>query len=310
MQGDTTSIRFTRVPHLRTIMLSVGASLVTLVLKFLAYRLTLSVGLLSDAVESTVNVVAAFTALGALWYAAAPADRGHPYGHEKIEFFSSGVEGGLIVVAAATIAWHALGRLSHPSPLVNTTTGLVLAGIATAINFAVGRALISVGRSAESIVLEADGRHLLTDVWTSIAVIAGVLLVNWTSRPWLDPLLALLVAIHIVYIGLGLLRRSFDGLMDRALDGAEIARIRAAIENSLQPGMAYHALRTRRAGSQRFADFHLLVPGQCTVTEAHDSEMAIAAAIHAAVTGIEVTTHIEPIEEPLAYNDSRAPDEP
>jgi cation diffusion facilitator family transporter len=293
------------VPHLRFALLSIAASVVTLGLKFAGYHITGSVGLLSDAVESTANVVAALTALYALWYAAYPADVGHPYGHEKIEFFASGIEGGLILVAALTIARTAWDRFYEPALPQALDRGLALILLATAINYGVGRALLLEGRRVHSIVLEADGRHLLTDVWTSVGVAVGLLLVAWTHHPWLDPLLALLVACHIAWIGIDLLRRSFDGLMDRALEDAEVVRIRAAIEGGLSEGMAYHALRTRRAGARRFCDFHLLVPGDCSVREAHDCEMAIDAAIQEAVPGIEVTTHIEPIEEPRAWDDYR-----
>jgi cation diffusion facilitator family transporter len=169
----------------------------------------------------------------------------------------------------------------------------------------VAQLLLRTAKSADSIVLEADGHHLMSDVWTSVGVVAGLWLALWTGYAWLDPLLALLVAANIVRIGFSLLRRSFDGLMDRALEADEVTRIRDAIEAGKGEDMTYHALRTRRAGSRRYADYHLLVPGDCSVTEAHDREMAIGRAIEEAVPGIEVTTHIEPIEEPLAWNDSR-----
>ena len=307
-----TTLSWGSVPHLRIILLSVAAAFATVALKFTAYRMTGSVGLLSDAVESTVNVVAALTALFALWYAAHPADDSHPYGHEKIEFFSSGIEGGLILVAAAAIAVASIQRLLHPSLPEALDVGVVLALVAAAINFGVARVLLREARRVDSIVLEADGHHLMTDVWTSLGVVVGLLLVWWTRIPWLDPVLALLVAANIVRIGFDLVRRSFDGLMDRALDDAEVSKIRAAIETSMESlesggdrTMTYHALRTRRAGSRRFVDYHLLVPGECKLRRAHDCEMVIGRAIEDAVPGIEVTTHIEPLEEPMAWEDVR-----
>jgi cation diffusion facilitator family transporter len=297
------------IPHGRLALLSIFAAILTVGLKFLAYRLTGSVGLLSDAVESVVNVVAASTALFALWYAAQPADRSHPYGHEKIEFFSSGIEGGLIIVAAGAIALAAIDRLHHPAPLQSIGLGAVVAGVASAINLGVARVLLATAKRVDSIVLEADGHHLMSDVWTSAGVVAGLGLAVWTGLSWLDPLLALLVAVNIVRIGASLVRRSFDGLMDRALTDKELHHIRGAIEATLAPGMTYHALRTRRAGTRRFADYHLLVPGDMLVARAHDIEMEIERAIGEAVAGIEVTSHIEPIEEPRAWNDSRLRDE-
>ncbi len=296
-------------PHFRFLGMSVAASFATVVLKFAAYHVTGSIGLFSDAVESSANVVAALTAFLALWYAMHPADREHPYGHRKIEFFSSGVEGGLICVAAASIVWAALHHFQAPRLPESLGLGLGMAWLATAINYGVGRALLSAAKRLDSIVLEADGRHLLSDVWTSLAVIAGLALAKVTGLAWLDPLLALLVGLNIARIGFDLLHRSFDGLMDHALSHDEVRKIRHAIEEHLQPGMSYHALRTRRAGEQRFADYHLLVPGAETVVAAHEVEMRIGAAIHNAVPGIEVTTHIEPIEEPAAYNDSPLLDE-
>ncbi|CAN5844449.1 cation diffusion facilitator family transporter [soil metagenome] len=289
--------------RLRLGLLSLVAAIVTIGLKFQAYHLTGSIGLFSDAVESTANLVAALSALFALWYAARPADQTHHYGHEKIEYFASGVEGGLILVAAGVIAWTAVGRFWEPVMPESLGVGLALVTLASVINLGVGYTLVRLGRRMESIVLEADGQHLLTDVWTTAAVGLGLLLVAWTRQPWLDPLLALVVALNILRVGMDLLRRSFDGLMDRALTDRENARIRAAIEAELNPGMAYHALRTRRAGRQRFMDYHLLVPGDYPVARAHDREMAIGDAIREIIPGIEITAHIEPVEEPQAWND-------
>jgi cation diffusion facilitator family transporter len=293
------------IPHVAPISLSIVAAIVTVALKFAAYRVTGSVGLFSDAIESCINVVTAFTALFALWYASQPADRTHPYGHEKIEFFSSGIEGGLIVVAAFEIAFEAAHHFANPSLPQGLSLGIAMALVATAINFAVARVLLRTARQVDSIVLEADGHHLIADVWTSVGVVGGLVLVQWTHLAWIDPLIASLVAVNILRIGWHLLALSFDGLMDRALGEAEVAGIRGAIDATIGGDMTYHALRTRRAGTRRFADYHLLVPGHLSVKEAHACEMRIEAAILAGVPGIEVTSHIEPIEEPLAWNDTR-----
>ena len=292
-----------RIPHLGFVLLSLAAAMVSVTLKFAAFHLTNSVGLFSDAVESLANVVAALTALFALWYAARPADRTHPYGHQKIEFLASGVEGGLILVAAVLIAISAVARFAHPVMPETLGRGMILVLISTAINFAVGYLLLREGRRADSIVLEADGHHLMTDVWTTVGVVTGLLLVLWTQEPRVDSVLAFIVAANIVRVGVSLLRRSFDGLMDHSLELAEDAKIRAAIEEELLPGMKYHALRTRRSGGRRFVDYHLLVPGRLHVKDAHDCEVDIGHSIRQAVPGVEVNAHIEPLEEPLAYND-------
>jgi cation diffusion facilitator family transporter len=291
--------------HLRIpVLLSILAAVVTLALKYTAYHLTGSVGLLSDAAESLVNLLAAVTAFLSLLYSARPVDPSHTYGHEKIEYFSSGLEGTLILVAAGGIAWYALQRLFAPQPLHALDVGLLVAAAASAVNLAVARLLIRVGRRHGSIILEADGQHLMTDVWTSAAVLTGIALVWLTDLHVLDPLCALLVAASIVWTGLGLVRRSFDGLMDRALPEAEQTAVRTAVEARLEAGMTYHALRTRRAGARRFIDFHLLVPGGMTVKQAHDVGERIEAAVASALPGSEVTVHIEPIEEQAAWEDS------
>lgn len=288
----------------RVIYLSIAAALVTIALKSAAYFLTGSVGLLSDAIESLVNLVAALTAAFSLWYASQPVDAGHTYGHEKIEFFSSGLEGTFIIVAALGIAYYALQRLVHPASLEALDKGTALALLATVINGAVGYLLIRTGRRLGSIVLEADGRHLLTDVWTSAGVVLGIFLVWVTGLHWLDPVIALVVAANIVWTGFDLVRRSFDGLMDHALPPAEQDAVRAAIAGVLQPGMDFHALRTRRAGSRRFTDFHLLVPGIFTVRRAHEITEQVEQAIRAVFPDMEVTVHIEPVEDQTAYQDS------
>jgi cation diffusion facilitator family transporter len=273
-------------------------------LKTVAYLLTGSVGLLSDAAESVVNLVAALIALFCLYYAARPIDDSHTYGHEKIEYFSSGLEGVFILVAAGAIAWYAIGRLIEAKPLEDIATGALFAAVASLVNLVVGVILLRAGKATESIVLEADGKHLLTDVWTSTAVIAGLGLVWFTGNAIFDPLMALIVAGSIAWTGLELVWRSFNGLMDHALPQEEQAAVRAAITSHLEPGTTFHALRTRQAGARRFADFHLLVPGSFTVQRAHDLTGKIEDAVRAALAGVEVTVHIEPIEEQAAWEDS------
>ncbi len=291
--------------HLKyPIVLSIVAAVLTLALKSAAYFLTSSVGLLSDAVESLVNIVAAVTAFLSLHYSARPVDESHTYGHEKIEFFSSGLEGVLIVTAAAAIAWYAVQRLLSPLPLQPLGPGLAISLIASLLNAIVATILLRTGRRYGSIVLEADGWHLLTDVWTSVAVLLGLSLVWLTGREWLDPFIALIVAANILWTGFNLIRRSFDGLMDRSLPPQEQAAVRSAIERHLGPNMDYHALRTRQAGRRRFVDFHLLVPGRLTVQEAHTLTGRIEESVRGALPELEVTVHIEPIEDRASWRDS------
>ena len=285
------------------VLLSVLAAVITIGLKGLAYWLTGSVGLLSDALESGINLFAALTAYLSLHYSHRPADASHTYGHEKIEFFSSGLEGALIVVAGVGTGWIAIGRLIRPEPLTELGLGTGLALSASVVNLAVGLILVRVGRRHHSIVLEADGRHLLTDVWTSVGVVTGLVVV-WASGVYvLDPVIALLVGLNIIVTGLRLIRRSFNGLMDHALDPAELDALRAAIRDHLPPGTDFHALRTRQAGASRFADFHLLVPGAMTVNDAHALAERVEEALRAVVPRVAVTIHIEPIEERASWED-------
>jgi cation diffusion facilitator family transporter len=286
------------------VLLSILAAIVTLGMKLAAYWLTDSVSLLSDAAESVVNLLAAVTAFLSLWYSVRPIDASHTYGHEKIEFFSAGVEGTLILIAAGGIGWYAVERLLHPRELVQLELGTVLSFGAALINFGVARLLIRVGRRTRSIILEADGQHLMTDVWTSLGVLVGLGLVYATGWVFFDPLIALLVAVNVAWTAFDLLARSFNGLMDHALPEAEQQVVRAAIAALMRPGLHYHALRTRQAGARRFIDFHLLVPGKWTVREAHDFTEVIEEAIRCALPGAEVTVQIEPIEVEAAWQDS------
>ncbi len=286
------------------LLLSIAAALLTLALKSAAYAVTGSVGLLSDAMESLINLVASITAFGAVWYSAKPVDTSHTYGHEKIEYFASGFEGTLILVAAFGIGWLAVSRLLTPQPLEPLGLGLALSLVAAGINGVVGWILVRAGKKHGSIVLEADGKHLLTDVWTSLGVLIGLALVAVTKLEILDPLVALVMAVNILWTGVDLIRRSFDGLMDHALPKAEQEQLRQAIEPQIGPHMTYHALRTRRAGTRRFADFHLLVPGDMSVRAAHAVGDRIEAAIMAVLPKIEITVHIEPIEATQSWQDS------
>ena len=284
--------------HLRwPIALSILAAVVTIGMKSAAYAVTGSVGLFSDALESGVNLLAAVTAYFALSYAARPADPTHTYGHEKIEFFSSGLEGLLILLAGLGTAAYAVRRLFFPQELHSLELGTALALGASLVNFVVARVLLTVGRKHHSIVLEADGQHLMSDVWTSVGVVGGLFLVLLTKITWLDSVLAISVGLHITHTGFGLVRRSFDGLMDHALPLEEQERIREVIRANLPAGAQFHGLRTRRAGARRFIEFHLLVDGNLKVRAAHDLANEVETALASAIPGLEVTTHIEPVDE-------------
>jgi len=292
-------------PHLlRPIALSVAAAVATIGMKGAAYAVTGSVGLFADALESVVNLLAAVVAYLSLAYAARPADPTHTYGHEKIEFFSSGLEGTLVVAAGVGTAWLAVDRLIHPKPLERLDLGVTLALLASAVNFGVAVVLLRVGKKHNSIILEADGHHLMTDVLTSVAVVAGLGLVAVTGLAVLDPLLAIAVGANISYTGCKLVRRSFDGLMDRALPADVQARIRAVLRAALPAGTDFHLLRTRRAGRRTFADFHLLVDGGTTVRDGHALAHHVEEKLRADYGDLEVTVHIEPIEDRESWEEA------
>jgi len=286
-------------------LLSVAAALATIGLKTLAYRLTGSVGLLSDALESGVNLVAALVAFWALTLAARPADADHHYGYSKAEYFSSGLESALIVVAATAILVTAGERLLHPEPLGRVDLALALSLLATAINGGVARVLLRAGHRLDSITLRADAHHLLTDVWTSLGVVLGVALTKLSGLPVLDPLIAIAVALQIIFTGWRLLRETAAGLLDRALPADDLATLKALLEIHSGEGVAFHALRTRRAGSRRFVSCHVLVPGDWTVQRGHDFCERIEAEISAALPRCHPFTHLEPIEDPRAWDDER-----
>ncbi len=287
----------------RFALLSVGAAVATLILKFTAYALTGSVGILSDALESLVNLAGALIALTALKIATRPADKTHPYGHDKAEYFSSGVEGTLILVAAASIAYAAIRRLLHPVPLEQLSWGFVVTGSASLLNFIVAQALVKAAKRYDSITLEADAKHLLTDVWTSVGVIAGLLALAVTGWQWLDPVIALAVAGHIVTTGVNLVRRSVDGLMDYNLPADELARLEKILNDHHDRFVAYHRLRARKSGPRRFIDLHLVVPGEQTVQQAHDLCEQLEMEIEAVLPNASVTIHVEPAEDAASWDE-------
>lgn len=285
--------------------LSIAAALVTISLKVGAFLITGSVGLLSDAAESLVNLVGAVVALVMLTIASRPPDEEHAYGHDKAEYFSSGVEGTLIFIAAIAIAWAAIPRLFNPQPIESAGIGLVIAGIASVINFGVSRVLMRAGKKYNSITLEADAQHLMTDVWTSVGVIVGVAAVAVTGWYILDPLIALAVAGNIVWTGYHLIRRSVLGLMDTVLPPEELKQVNAILEKYKTQGVAFHALRSRESGARRFVSMHVLVPGEWTVQRGHALLEQIEAEIRAAIPAVTVFTHLEALNDPASYDDTK-----
>jgi cation diffusion facilitator family transporter len=287
----------------RLLWLSVAAAVATISLKTVAWLLTGSVGLLSDAAESVVNLVAAVIALLALRWATKPADEEHAYGHAKAEYFSAGVEGALILVAAVAIAVTAIDRLLDPQPIDDVGAGLAVSAVASSINLGVGYMLLTAGRRERSIILEADGKHLITDVVTSVGVIVGVAGVALTGWERLDPLIGLAVGANILLAGTGLIRRSGAGLMDRALSEPEVREIDEMLDRFRREGVAFHALRTRQAGSQAFMSVHVVVPGSWSVQRGHDVAEEIERELRARLPYLTVLTHLEPAEDPRSFDD-------
>lgn len=280
---------------MKFIVLSIIAAVLTVVIKATAALLTGSVGLLSDALESTVNLVAAFVALWALALSGRPADHNHDFGHGKAEYMSSLVEGALIIVAAAGIIITAIGRFITPQPVEEVGWGLALSAFATVINLVVGIVLIQQGRRYRSITLEADGKHLMTDVWTTVGVIAGIVVLAMTGWNWVDPLIALLVGVNILWTGSQLIRRSVVGLLDAALPQEEVAAVRDAIDRVIgDDSVTVAELLTRESGRQRFAQATIVVPGHWTVAHSHDLADAIEDSIDRALPGTTTVVHIEP----------------
>jgi cation diffusion facilitator family transporter len=283
--------------------LSIAAAIATIALKGLAYLLTGSVGLLSDAMESLVNLVAAIIALSMLIIAARPADEEHPYGHSKAEYFASGAEGILILVAAVSIGVAAVHRLLSPRAIEQPGAGLAVSVVASAVNFIVARVLLSVGKRHNSITLEADAHHLMTDVWTSVAVIVGVGAVVLTDWQPLDPIIALVVAVNIVRTGYHLMRRSVAGLMDTALPPEEHEQVVKVLDKYKEQGVEFHALRTRQAAGRRFVSIHVLVPGRWSTHKGHHLVEDVEKDIRDALPGVTVFTHLEPVDDPLSFED-------
>ncbi len=292
-------------PSLRRFaLLSLAAAIATIGLKTTAFVVTGSVGLLSDAIESLVNIAAALIALYALSVAARPADEEHAYGHTKAEYLASGFEGALILVAAVSIAVTAVARLLDPRPIESLGVGAVVALLATLINLAAARVLGEAGKRYDSITLEADAHHLMTDVWTSVGVVGGVAAAQLTGWHRLDPVIALGVAVSILWTGVTLVRRSMLGLLDTGLPEPLRAEITRVLDAHRDGGVEYHAVRTRQAGARRFVSFHILVPGDWSVQRGHDLLETIEEEIRAAIPRCTVFTHLEPLEDPVSWADT------
>jgi cation diffusion facilitator family transporter len=285
--------------------LSIAAAVVTIALKLTAWRLTGSVGLLSDAAESVVNLVAALIALWALTVAAKPPDERHAFGYTKAEFFASGAEGFLILLAAVGIAIEAIRRWRNPQPIDAPWLGIAVSAVASAINGGVAVILLRAGKRLRSITLRADGQHLLTDVWTSVGVIVGIAAVAATGWLRLDPLIAIAVAVNIVWTGWKLVRETGLGLLDRSLPEEERRDLTRALAPFQEQGILFHAVRTRGAGTRRFISMHVLVPGNWTVQKGHDLCEEIEAKVREALPQATVFTHLEPREDPVSWEDRR-----
>ncbi|EWT04050.1 transporter [Intrasporangium chromatireducens Q5-1] len=286
--------------------LSIAAAIVTIALKVFAWQLTGSVGLLSDAAESVVNLVAAVAVLIALRVAAMPPDKNHHFGHSKAEYFSAALEGQMIFIAAVVIMWSSVDRFLNPQPIENVGVGLGISVAASAVNGVVALVLLRAGRRYRSLTLVADGKHLMTDVWTSVGVIVGVLLVALTGVERLDPVVAFLVGVNIVVTGWKLLQQSVEGLMDIAMSKDDNKAIAEVLSGFVSEEVHFHALRTRVSGHHRFAEVHVLVPGAWSVQRGHDLMEDVEAAVHRAVEDVTLTCHLEPSEDPRAYGDYTA----
>ena len=295
-----------RGPASRFAWLSIAAALATMALKTVAWWRTGSVGLFADALESLVNLSAGVVALVVLRVAERPPDETHLYGHEKAEYFASGAEGMLIVLAAGSIGVSAARRLLAPRAVEELGLGLALLVAAALVNLAAGLALLAAGRRHRSITLAAGGQHLITDVWTSAGVLVGLVAVRATGWQALDPLIGLAVAAHIAWIGLRLVGTSVGGLMDRALPAADVARVRGVLDAAVaaEDGeVRYHALRTRQSGARSFVSFHVQVPGEWSVQRGHDLLEAIEEEVRRRLPAAAVFTHLEPVEDPRSYHD-------
>jgi len=278
------------------LLISVIVAVVTSILKFTAYWLTGSVGLLSDSGESIVNLLASFIAFVSFRISSAPSDQSHPYGHEKFSYFSSGFEGSLIFLAGVGIILASLERMIHPKPLEQLDFGMALCLLAALINGGTGMFLVRMGKKHQLIILEANGKHLLTDVWTSIAVLAGLLLVNLTGNPWPDPILAAIMGILIIRIAYDLIYRSFQGLMDSSVQFEELNLIIKSINSNIDSDTTYKNLRTRRSGNKIYVELSICLPGNLSISEAHSKSTRINRALFREFPNIETIVHIEPLE--------------
>jgi len=283
--------------------ISIGASITTIALKSSAYLLTNSVGFLSDAVESLVNLVAGVMALAMLTVAARPPDEDHAYGHSKAEYFSSITEGILILAAAGGIIFTAIQRFFNPQPLERLGLGLVISAAASVVNFAASRILLKAGKRENSITLEADAQHLMTDVWTSVGVISAIGFVALTGWQMLDPIIAMLVGLNIVWTAYQLLRRSVAGLMDASLPEQDLKVIETVMATYRAKGVAFHALRTRQSAARRFVSVHVLVPGAWTLHDAHHIAEDFEGDIRRELADAIVHTHLEPVDDEISMVD-------
>lgn len=281
--------------------LSIAAAIVTMGLKAYAFQVTGSVGLLSDAAESLVNLAAAVMALMMLSLAARPADSGHPFGHGKAEYFASGFEGALILIAAGGIVWAAWLRLEHPQEVMSIDAGMIVSAIASAINLMVAIILLRAGKRHGSITLEADAHHLFSDVWTTVSILGALAGIMYTGWLWLDPAIAILAACQIVWAGTRLISRSISGLLDAALPADELAIIQSILKGFMEQGIGFHDLRTRAAGASRLITLHVLVPGGWTVQQGHDLVERIEEDIRLSVPHAVVVTHLEPMEDIASF---------
>ena len=300
---NTPSNDSNRASLTRFAWLSIAASILTIALKSSAYLLTNSVGFLSDAVESLVNLVAGVMALAMLTVAARPPDDSHAYGHSKAEYFSSTTEGILILVAAGGIIFTAIQRFFNPQPLEHLGIGLIVSASASMVNFAASRILLKAGKRENSITLEADAQHLMTDVWTSVGVIAAMGVVALTGWQRLDPIIAILVGLNIVWTAYQLLCRSVAGLMDASLPEREQKSIEAVMEKYREKGVAFHALRTRQSAARRFVSVHMLAPGAWTLHDAHHIAENFEGDIRKELPDAIVHTHLEPVDDEISMRD-------
>jgi len=284
-------------------LLSVGAAIVTIALKSVAYFLTGSVGLLSDALESVVNLVGALMAFAMLSIAARPADENHTYGHAKAEYFSSGAEGALILIAAVSIGYTGIDRLLNPKPVEQIGLGLIVSVVASLINLSVALVLRKAGKQHNSITLSSDASHLMTDVWTSGGVLVGVGLVGLTKWQPLDSIVAILVALNIVYTGFKIIRQSIHGLMDVSIPAEDLSKIEEVLAKYRKPEVQFHNLISRQSGATKFITVHVLVPGSWTVAQGHQLVTSIEDEIKSAIDSARVVTHLESLDDPSSMDE-------